>query len=362
MFTEQGKMYNPGTKSNLINYLVKGTGAIVTELPSNNEHINTAVIVDVMHLIRKWSFAKGTKYEQIADFYKVKLSCEVPEGTTSIHFCCDRYQDDSLKSRERKERACGKLLNTFEVRDGFAAPDPGEFFAVSSNKANLQRYICDRWADEPMEEGITLHLSGGFQNCDNTVKVTHTDVEHVPGLESTHEEADQRIILHAIFVAEHEDVDRTIIFSNDTDVICMALYYSSSQHLTNLWIRQDHDKYMLISMLASSIGQELCRLLPFLHSIGGRDITSFLYGIGKGTWVKCGKELRLTALSSLGEELFEITDEMLIEAKQLLLLVYGGKLEDISIAQIRAQKFLNSKSTLLKVLPPTKSAFEEHIK
>ena len=48
----------------------------------------------------------------------------------SIQFCCDLYQAQSLKASERQHRAGGKPLKTYEVRDGFEAPDPAEFFAV----------------------------------------------------------------------------------------------------------------------------------------------------------------------------------------------------------------------------------------
>ena len=329
----ESKMYNPKSKSSLVKFLEKGRGVVETELPPVDVSKKTAVVVDAMHLIRKWSFKKGDKYEHIADSYKEKLLSEVPEVTTSIHFCCNRYQDDSLKASERMERYSGKLLREYEVRDGFTAPDPDEFFPVSKNKANLLQYLCNTWSNEPMQQGIILYLSGGFQKCEETLKVSHEDIEPIPLLESTHEEADQHIILHTIFIAEHEDVQRTVIFCNDTDVICLALYYASSWGLRNVWIRKDQSIYMSITKLASCLGNYSCRLLPFLHSIGGRDTTSFFYGVGKAAWVKCAKEVKLEALLTLGEDVFEVTDEIMHESKQLLSMVYGGKLNS-NIAQL----------------------------
>ena len=69
----------------------------------------------------------------------------------------------------------------------------------------------------------------------------------------------------------------------------------------------------------------------------------------------------MKALSSLAEEEQHLTSGNVAEATQLLKAVYG-ETEDVSIAKMRAQMLLNSKSTLLRILPPTKSAFEEQLK
>ncbi len=104
------------------------------------------------------------------------------------------------------------------------------------------------------------------------------------------------------------------------------------------------------------------KLLPFLHSIGGRDTTSFVFNIGKGKWYRHGTKIPFPNLLTLGEQGLntELTEAMLKEAKQLLAAVYSYQGE--SIANIRTHKFLSSKSVLLKSLPPTDSAFEQHVK
>ncbi len=46
-------------------------------------------------------------------------------------------------------------------------------------------------------------------------------------LNPTQEEADTRIVLHAIYSANHEHTERLVIHSNDTDVIChLSMLYS----------------------------------------------------------------------------------------------------------------------------------------
>ena len=46
----------------------------------------------------------------------------------------------------------------------------------------------------------------------------------VTELESTHKEADNRIILHAMYFTHNENVERIIIYRSDTDGIVLAIY------------------------------------------------------------------------------------------------------------------------------------------
>ncbi len=87
------------------------------------------MIVDAMHVIQKWKCDKGERYEDIAKRYKQRLMANAPPGTNSIHICCDRYKDSSLKEGERKRRLGDKPKGkAYDVKDGFKAPDPTEFF------------------------------------------------------------------------------------------------------------------------------------------------------------------------------------------------------------------------------------------
>ena len=72
--------------------------------------------------------------------------------------------------------------------------------------------------------------------------------------------------------------------------------------------------------------------------------------------------MHLPHLLALGKQGLntKLTEVMLKEAKQLLDAVYPY--HDESIDNIRTQKFLSSKSVLLKSLPPTDSAFEQQVK
>lgn len=59
-----------------------------------------------------------------------------------------------------------------------------------------------------------------------------------------------------------------------------------------------------------------------------------------------------------------ITGDLITQARELTIDVYTTKsdqFEDSDLEKLRAYKFLNNKSTLLKLLPPTEDAFLLHL-
>ena len=59
----------------------------------------------------------------------------------------------------------------------------------------------------------------------------------------------------------------------------------------------------------------------------------------------------------------EIDDNLMKQAKHLMLCVYDKKTDvEQTVEVFSAHKFLNNRSTLLKLLPPTEDAFRLHVK
>ena len=146
LFDETGKMRATGTKSRLFKCMIADLQTSC-ESPLPSPHMRTAIIVDVMHVIRNLSFHKGESFAAIADRYKHHLLNDVPQNTCVVHLCCDRYWSPSLKDAEREDRASKvKQSKMYEVKDHFQAPEPSEFFPISANKEQLLQYLCERWA------------------------------------------------------------------------------------------------------------------------------------------------------------------------------------------------------------------------
>ena len=100
----------------------------------------------------------------------------------------------------------------------------------SKNKAGLAVLISDYFvshAPEKMTDGTCITLAGGFQEGEKVQTVDRAGVIDVPDLHSTQEEADTRMILHAVKLTATGSYARITIRSDDTDVLMLLLYYKS---------------------------------------------------------------------------------------------------------------------------------------
>ena len=255
----------------------------------------------------------------------------------------------------------------------YTDPDPREFFAVSANKANLLSFLCDEWCEnEKLKSALGpthLYLGGWFKEETRSVVIKEGSIEDVPALESTQQEADTRIILHTLYSVQNDKVDRVVIHANDTDIIIMCLYYAAThlRCLPELWVRTEQNSYLPIHQMVSALGLPQCRALPFIHSLSGRDtvppaIPSSL-GRRHGSRPSC---VWISALEEFGENSSDsLSDDVINQARDLTIAVYTSKAdhqEDFDLSKLRVYKFLNNRSTLLKLLPPTENAFDLHLR
>ena len=145
LFTEDGEMRS-GAKASLINAIQDDTGIRpMACLPDANRA--TAMVVDLMQVVRQWSFQKGETFGDVAHRYRRNLISILPAETDALHLCCDSYSSKSIKASERQRRydlpTCGKV---YEVKEHYGTPDPKDFFRQSKNKSELLNFLCDEWS------------------------------------------------------------------------------------------------------------------------------------------------------------------------------------------------------------------------
>jgi len=89
LFSGDETMRSAGAKANLFKTLKEDTKVVSSPcLPK--EHRKTAVVVDAMYPIRRWSFHKEEPFGSIGTRYRKNLIKDLPAGSSIIHFCCDR--------------------------------------------------------------------------------------------------------------------------------------------------------------------------------------------------------------------------------------------------------------------------------
>lgn len=364
LFESDGLMRH-GNKSVWLAAIQKETSLELKDCLPESEKC-AAVVVDAMCFIQQHPFLEHETFNDYQTRLRRKLTHTLPVNCHSIHFPGDRY--DHAKSRkevERQRRGCNKPEKEYQVNGTNKTPPFKEFMTSKTNKARLLDFICCSWEATENQKHVTtdLYLSGGFLDGKKSIRVTGDGIVHVPNLESTQEECDTRVLLHAIFSVQHLGAERVVVYGNDTDIIVMLTYYASSLLKdVELWVKKSADHWVPVHELAKHLGPDDCRLQPFLHAFSGKDDTNFIYGIGKTKILKCRHHLDCDVISSYGEtDDFRISDDLIGTARNLLMALYGGQTFS-SLAALRTHLFIaggNSKD--LRCLPPTEDSFRQHL-
>lgn len=115
------------------------------------------------------------------------------------------------------------------------------------------------------------------------MNVSYTDLEilELKDLETSQEEADTRMILHAAHEAKHSH--DLVIKSPDTDVFVLALAFCShiDGHLHFHTAKGRNTHITDITKLHAHLGEDKCDALVGLHAFSGCDTVSALHKVGK---------------------------------------------------------------------------------
>ena len=172
---------------------------------------------------------------------------------------------------------------------------------------------------------------------------------------SNHEEADTRMILHALNASQNG------MNKVDTDVVVIALGMFSRLRLTHLWISfgtgKNH-RILPIHSIYNSIGPAKCSGLLFFHAFMGCDQVSFFNGKEKKIAWKTWNHLEDVSVSFVSLSNFPSNQEFeehfpVIE--RYVSLMYDSSCTVSSINECRKVLFA-TKGRALDTIPPTHDA------
>ena len=134
--------------------------------------------------------------------------------------------------------------------------------------------------------GRKLFLAGGFENGEEPKSIGLAGVQEAVDFYSTHEEAETRMILHALHasdVFERNDMTgRVIIKTPDTDVLVLAFhYYPQMDRVKEFWIETgtvtrttELRRFIPVYDICHSQSSLFLKVLPATHALTGCDSTS----------------------------------------------------------------------------------------
>lgn len=145
-----------------------------------------------------------------------------------VDLVCDRYPDHSIKNLERKKRSKGgKLSVKIYGRQQKIPCQWKKIPAVGKNKEEIMEFLFDTWSESNVLalRGIELFTTHKEQ-CHRLFESQEGIIcSKVDALTSNHEEADTRMLCHALHAST--SYPSVITNSPDTDVFFIALNGSS---------------------------------------------------------------------------------------------------------------------------------------
>ena len=173
---------------------------LARELEKNTTQAETmprpsACIIDGMGLVQKLSGNNKT----FAELAKYALSKVLHEGAQSsrIDMVFDVYLEESIKNAERCNRGSGSGIQFKQITPGHKIKQWRKFFDSSSNKSSLISFIVDEWKSSENREKFSNKILYAT-NKEACFKIRADGCEDIKDLTSSQEEADTRMLLHAL--------------------------------------------------------------------------------------------------------------------------------------------------------------------
>ena len=369
LFHDDGSMRKTA-KSDLTKKLEERVHSITGQLTGS---LSTAYIIDGMALIQGIPDTVFLTFRDLAGvvFKLLMNSFSQNQGVDSVAIVFDRYdQALSLKAAERRRRGETQQAG-FAIQGNRQVPNYREFLKVSGNKAALAGFVSEHIVDVAPQMLLghqKIFLAGGFPGGETAKLVTATGAATIPSLFSSQEEADTRMLLHAIDLSSTHD--RLVVRSDDTDVLVLLLYYCSKNMLSKfVYMLAGHNtptinrqRYIPIHTMTTEHGMEFCLSLPAAHALTGCDTTSSFYQTGKRT--ACTKLEQHVKKKNPSLTTFGIQNDLeadISSARSYVLSFYGKKAETCSSLDQLRYVLASTTDKPASQLPPTEDAFKQHV-
>ena len=370
LFHDDGSM-RKNTKADL----AKKLEATCQEVYSLTQDIRTLCIIDCMALLQGLREAYFSTFDELARhvMHHIITLLNNRNGVEVIVMVFDRYDNgQSIKQIERRRRG-DKNKASYIINGNNTVPNYRKFMANSGNKASLASFISEyfvKWCPNMLQSNQSILLSGGFSEGHLVKQITQNNVAALPELFSTQEEADTRMVLHAVHLSS--TFPRIIVQSDDTDVLILLVYYVSKGMLDSLvYMQAGHStqvtnrrRYIPINTIVEKVGHDVCQNLPAAHALTGCDTTSSLFGVGKRVaYTKLVEHVKQipSAFKTFG--LSDSVDDDFCAAQAYVLKFYSIKLKGAKCTSLNKLRHIYASSTDRSAaqFPPTEDAFKQHV-
>ena len=205
---------------------------------------------------------------------QIIVNCAGASHATRIDFVSDRYPAVSIKNLERSKRAASGVT---QIRIGGSIQKVPrqfkKFLSLGQNKESLIEFIFNHLCSMQLQaklRNLLLYFTHG-QRCHRFYvdEGNETRIEEVPELNSDHEEADTRLLLHAKNAStSHRAVT---VRSPDTDVFILMLGHKSTIDASMYFDTGSGNQRRVLDVdkIYRQLGAQLCDALIGFHAFTG---------------------------------------------------------------------------------------------
>ena len=321
----------------------------------------TAYIIDLMAVIRTMKDVPDT-FEDLS----WKLAKSLPTGFKRIDIVADTYQQNSIKNAERAKRGSSEKLIIKSSKSKIPR-NFNNFLSNGENKTRMINLIFETLTEEKVKVLNLLKSTRLYLSNDNTCTLlTLSDTLVIEDLCSNQEEADTKLVLHALHaINESRDAKVNIRSpSGDTDVLLLVLVHLYDHKEKVLLDNGSGTNRKQIWLGNFNIESELLQALIGFHSFTGNDYVSSFFRKGKDLcWRLLEKQSKFqNAFATLGSS-WHLSDETWTSLEEYVCCLYGVRGKNVDSVRYKLFTKKNQREHKvcdLSVLPPCRSVLYQH--
>ena len=261
-------------KSRLADLLERESGnpyVDLTHIPDDN-----ALIVDAMAVVQ---CLKGN-WKTFGDFadsvFKFLMKLAQDCRALRLDFVADQYPALSIKNTERARRASQGVQQVHIYGQEQNIPKQWKkFLSSGENKESLLEFFIKHWKSYKSRQfdSVSVLYATSKDKCyvyhPNRSGDDPVRTDSFPPLDSNHEEADTRLLLHAKHAAS--TYDTVIIRSPDTDVLvlCTAMQQFIVKDVHMMTGSGNKFRCIHINTICEELGDNTCKCLLGFHAFSG---------------------------------------------------------------------------------------------
>eukprot|EP00058_Branchiostoma_floridae_P019404 XP_002604894.1 hypothetical protein BRAFLDRAFT_77273 [Branchiostoma floridae] len=295
------------------------------------------------------------------------MTTVLKEGANShrIDVVFDVYRDQSIKAAERFKRGSSTALQYKTITGGHQVKQWRKFLSSANNKSCLIKFLIEEWKRPIYRE--KLRNKTLYATCEEgCYRFSKEEWVEIAELQCSQEEADTRLLLHALHAAETGS-EAVVITAEDTDVMVISLAFAKRIpcKLYQKCGTKSRTRFIAIDQLGDTLGEEVCKALVGLHAFTGCDTVSAFSGRGKlGAFKLMLRNAEYQdAFQQLGESWTVSPDDTLFKRiERFTCQMYVSSTSVADVNEMRHHLFIAKKGNVeSSALPPCRDCLHLHV-